>query len=199
MSHEKIIKLASQFMNKLGDSERDKQFQAQREMLTSFYEEFYGRFRRILNEMEGDLFTLKQKNLDKHSLKLFGTIMHRLINLIKVVDPKKPYPGIQAIVNYLRSEETEGVIEDLDFLIQLHLKRNEVEGWSEKYQAKVQSLNKLSWLAQYAKEHMDKNPMLQESYSAPPGAINKEELVQGPEVRIGPLADTVPPPKLQKK
>ena len=201
MSHEKVIKLASKFIKKLGATERDKQFQAQREMLTAFYEEFYGRIRRLINEMEGDLFTFKQKNLDKHSLQLFGKIMHKLVGFVKAIDPKKPYTGVQAMIDYLESEENEGIIDDLDFLIQLHLKKNEVSGWSDKHQSKVQSLNKLSWFAQWAKEHMAKNPILHEAYSAPPEALDRTNIMMSgsPEVKLAPMANTVPPPKLQNK
>lgn len=203
MSYNNVIKLAAQFTKKLGESERDQQFQAQRERLEEFYHKIYGQLRALVNEMEGDLNTLRHKNLDKDSYKLFSKIMYDIINLVKKIDPKKPYPGVQAFVNYATSEETEGTIEDLNFLIQLHLKRNEIDFGPSKIfkQVEINSLNKIPWIAHEAKKYMDKNPLLQEYYSVPP-EVSKEELTQGPEVSIGPKDETIPPPRmkeLQKK
>lgn len=198
MSYEKVIKLAAQFMKKMGEGDRDQQFQVQRERLEEFYSKIRGKLRALTNEMDGDLFTLKHKGLDKGSFALFARIRDDIRTLANKIDSKKPYPGVQAFINYVTSEETEGMIEDLNFLIQLHLKRNEVDFAPSKSlkQAEVNSLNQISWIAHEAKDYMDKHPMLQEYHSAPP-TLNREDLTHGPEAKLGPQDETIPPPRMQ--
>ncbi|MGE3320547.1 MAG: hypothetical protein AB7I18_14760 [Candidatus Berkiella sp.] len=199
MSNEKVIKLATEFAKKLGESSRDKQFQEQRERLEEFYFDITGKMRALINEMDSDAFVLRQRGLDKHSMKLFSQITQTMIALMKKIKADKPYPGVESFIQWAESEETQALIEDLDFLIQMHMKRTEIDFAPHKAmrQAEVRSLNKISWLAHEAKQYIAKHPLLQEYHSAPP-AVNREELVQGPEAKLGPLAETIPPPKLKR-
>lgn len=158
MSHKKVLELAKKFAEKsLND-----QFQEQRQKLEQFSDDFLGKLRPILNKMEEDLLTLKEKGYDRNLWKELGMLRTRLISFYKNFSEDKPYESAQVVINFVFSKETFELIQKLHSSIQKHLKKTEVEFEpSPRFtQSRADSLQKLVTFMHSIKDFMKKNPLL---------------------------------------
>jgi len=158
MSHRKVLELAKKFAEK----SLNEQHQQQREKLEEFSYNFTDKMRAILNEMAGDLLTLKEKGYDRTQWKQLGNLYQRLIDARKDFDHNKPYVSSERIINFIFSKEIFNIIQALHSSIQKHLKENEVDFGASKTlgQARVDSLQKLIKLMHSAKDYIKMNPLL---------------------------------------
>ena len=86
MSFNKILELADKFA--AVDEPANQQ-----QKIELFYQGFHTRkFRTIgLNEMEGDIFTLKEKRIDRNVLQEFAILWKSLLEIYKNIDEDSPY------------------------------------------------------------------------------------------------------------
>lgn len=181
MTHKKVIELANKFAN-----QHNKEWQDQRERLESFYYDTSKFFRTLINEMDGDLLTLKQKNIHPDVIKMFSDITHKLISLYLDIDPEHPYKGIDNLINWTESKETKVLLENLEFLIKEYLFRGKIdfEQTPHMKHPQVQSIKRLLAVIPKLRNFMNDHPMLPDprnvSTVPPPIKINKELISLGP-------------------
>lgn len=165
MSHQKVLELAKKFAEK----SLNEQYQQQRDRLEEFAYDFTDKLRAILNEMTGDLATLREKGYDKTYWKQLANLYQRLIDMRKEFDYHRPYVSAEKIYNFIFSKDMFLIIQTLHSSIQKYLKENEVDfrpsGGLK--QARVDSLRKLITLMHDANSYMKKNPMLPDAREMP--------------------------------
>lgn len=171
MSHRKVLELAKKFAEK----NLNEQYQQQRERLEEFGYDFTDKLRAILNEMAGDLVTLREKGYDKTSFKQLANLYQNIIELRKNFDYYRPYVSVERIAEFIFSNDMLKIIKHLDYTIQKHLKENEVDFGTSKVlrQAKVESLGKLTRLVYDSFQYTKKHPLLpdvRETATVPPPA-----------------------------
>jgi hypothetical protein len=152
-------------IKKLADTstlDRNEQFRLQREKLEQFYHDLHMKFRVMLNEMEGDLRTLKEKDFPKNLLKSFFQVWYDLIDISKQLDVKDPYVAADKLVQYVKQRPHRSIIDNLDFLIQHHMQKNEIDTQtgSMLQQVQVKSLKLLKELASRLEQYMTENPLI---------------------------------------
>src|SRR5574339_527552 len=144
MSYKKVQELA----RKVTESALDKQYQEQRIMLEKFNDNFQRKFRANLNEMEGDLFTLKERGFDRNSWKELGLFWRHLIELYKQYNENKPYESVQKLIDFLTNQKT--FLVRIIPAIRTHLKNTEVDFKPSKMlqQARADGLKNIILLAE---------------------------------------------------
>jgi hypothetical protein len=186
MSYNRVQQVARKFAeNNLND-----QYQAQRERIELFSDNLLRKLRASLNELEGDLFVLKEKKFDKTSWKELGQFWRDLIEIYKKIDEKRPYDGVGKLVNYIKSKK--------DWLLKIipairkHLKENEVDFGPSKtlIQARADGLKKVILLVEEMGQYVKKNPLLadpREMKTVPPPPRGALEVIPDPEFKpVGP-------------
>jgi hypothetical protein len=139
----------------------NQQFEAQRARLEKFFKFFINRFRAILNEIDGDTFSLRERGFDKKMLSLLTQIKNRLENIFKEIDENQPYLAAWELVDYVSERPTQMMMENLQFLAQHHLKGTAPEKLpSFAVNAQIHSLGKLKEFAAKLKIYMEQNPLL---------------------------------------
>jgi hypothetical protein len=175
MSHKKVQQLAIKF----AEGSLNEQYQAQRAKLEQFSETFLRKLRAALNELEGDLSTLKHREFDKTQWKELGLFWRTCIELYKKIDEKNPYAGVQSFIDLIKSKS--------DWLVKIipsirkHLKATEVDFGPSKVlrQARADGLKELILLIENSGQYMRKNPLLPDPRNAP----------TVPPPKMGPIAD----------
>lgn len=182
MTNKKVQELADKFANKHNEA-----WQAQRETLESFYYDTSKFFRTIINEMDGDLLTLKQMNIDLGVQKMLGKVFHDFVELYKEINPAHPYIGIQNIIDWAGSKQNKILFENLNFLFNEYLRKDKVEfeqSPSLKH-PKVNSIKKLTNALPELKKFMVEHPLLpdprQVSTVPPPMKNDLDTYRLGPE------------------
>lgn len=153
-------------------------YQEQRDRLAKFHDHFKRQLRVIINEMEGDLWVLKQRRFDPKLFKALGNVREELINIFKSIQEDKPYRAAEKLVFYATNRPTKMVLDNLDFLAKHHLQvTNEDFVTSAMLQhPKIHSIDALNKLVLELQDFMTNNPLI-----VPPGTATSE-------------APTVPPP-----
>lgn len=197
MTFNKLYKFSQQLEPKTTEFNRHELFQQERERLSQFLEQIKVRFTRILNEMEGDLLTLKIKEFPEDDWKEFAKLYKHLIQINKSLIDYKPYQAAQKIIDLVSSRDMKAKINTLDHIIQHFLHNNTVDfggnSNSQLKQASVHSLEKLQYLARWLHEYMIQNPLL-DGYS--PGSQIDARVIPDPEFKeVGPDETT----KVEKK
>src|ERR1700723_1409797 len=101
MSYREIQQLAQKFATQLIAHERDMGFDEQKLKTWHFYVWFYSRLRALLGEMEGNIRTLKEKQLDSQSLKVYIKLYRELLEIMKSTDKENPYVMADKFVKYV--------------------------------------------------------------------------------------------------
>jgi hypothetical protein len=149
MSHLKIQQLANKFFQKL---EKTADFNSQREQDEKFQQDFQKQFRSLLNEMEGDLVSLKHKDLDRSVWKQFALLWKNLLEIYK-------NNNMQALVDYVNELSAKSVIENLQAAVQQHLQDTAIDfGGKLLSQLRVESLRNLINLSQMGQEFFRQSP-----------------------------------------
>lgn len=162
-------------------------FEAQRE----FGRGFNSQMRAILHELDGDVFTLKQRQFDPNMMRLLIKVKGDLEHILPRIRESNPHEAAQRLVDYVEGRNTGPVLDNLDFLIQHHLKatQEDVPNMPSLKNAEVNAIQKLKKLAQELKTYMDLNPSLPVPGSSPPPP-RENPATQHPDMPIGPEAVT---------
>lgn len=202
MSIQKILEMAEKFVTLADEgtvikTPHNMEYEDQRNRLSKFYDHFTRQLRVIINEMEGDLWMLRQRKFDSKLLKALSGVREELITIFKGIQEDKPYRAAEKLVNYVTNRSSKMILDNLDFLAKHHLQvTNEDFVPSPRMQhPQVHSLDALNKLATELKEFMEKNPLI-----VPPGATEsemptrpppaKERPLFGPENELGPQDKT---------
>lgn len=158
MSYYNVLKLAQKFSVKLADAANKPNDQMQ-----EHFEKFKRELRSILNEMDGDLMTLRIKGADRNILKDMGMLQQYLREKYKMLDDSRPIESMENILLYLFSKSVKLLLVNLHTAIQKFLKENEVdfEPQAALSQARVESITNLLRLA-----HMTRIILSQQSSTA---------------------------------
>lgn len=181
-------------------SDKNEQFRLQRERLEHFSHDLLLRLRMLISEMEGDLKVLKIKNLDKKVWKIFAKLWGQLIEIAKHLDSGKSYQSAQAVIDLVKTRPHKAIVENLEFLIQHHLKQTEVnfEPGPLLQPVQVRSLKLLKALADYLEKYIQDNPLLNYPGSNPPPPLEIQEPQEEKVAPPGSEGATFIPP-VQKK
>lgn len=195
MTHKRVIELANKFAN-----QHNKEWQDQRERLEAFYYDTSKFFKALISEMNGDLLTLKFKDIHPDVLKTFGDVTHKILSLYLEIDPDHPYVGLENLINWAESKQTKVLLENLEFLIKEYLfkERDEFEQGPYMKHPQVQSIKRLLGTIPKLKKFIIDHPMLPDPRSVstvpPPMKMNKELISLGPNdpTKIFPVETKVP-------
>lgn len=147
MSYYNILKLAQKFSIKLAHNEENQ------------FENFKSELRSILNEMGGDLLTLKIKGADISILKELSALQQNVLSKFKNLDNDQPVESMENVLLYLFSKNVKPSLINLNSVIQKFLQENEVDftPHSSFSQAKVESINNLFKLARITQNILSQN------------------------------------------
>lgn len=161
MSYRQILKLAQKFETSY-QSLNDTNFQnEQQKMLGNFYENFYRKILNIINELNGDLTVLKERQFDDKMTKLLSKIHNDLIDIIKKTDPHKPYGGANQLIHFVLEKPNSSIIDNLDFLAKHHIANTNINIITGPVvgHPKITSLDHLKSLAKQLQDFINKNPI----------------------------------------
>lgn len=168
-----------------GDNE---QFAKQRERLAEFYDHFSNSLRRIRNELESEIGTLRIRNFDPKMWKLLVKVFDTLLETYKSIDPEKPYVAAEKLVHYVFDRQTAMYIDNLDFLAKHHLKQTNVDFKTSPVvgHPQMRSLDDLKSLAHGLREFMNRYPLIK-PLTTPPPQMGLQQIVQdiGSEEKAG--------------
>lgn len=168
-----------------GDNE---QFAQQRERLANFYEHFSNSLRRIRNELESEIGTLRERNFDPKMLKLLVKVFSTVVEIYREISSEKPYIAAEKLVHYVFDRQTAMYIDNLDFLAKHHLKQTNVDFKAGPVlgHPQMRSLEDLKSLAHGLREFMNRYPMIK-PLTTPPPAMGLKDIVQdiGTEEKAG--------------
>lgn len=196
MSIQKVLKMAEKFVTMAEGGTtvqppagHNAAFQAQRDRFTQFHEHFARQLRIVINEMGGDLFTLKNRDFDPKMFKLFGNIYQDLISISKELKEDKPYIAAQKLVHYVTDRPTKALIDNMDFLTKQHTKSTNVDFKPSPMLShpQIRSLDALKKLAAHLAEFMAKHPLIEvlRPTDAPPARL-QDSVEPIPEFQTGP-------------
>lgn len=175
MTFNKVNQLAEKLQLKTAQYNRNELYQAERNRLDFFFSQLSSQFTAILNEMEGDLLTLKHKGFAKGEFKddfrNFLKLFYQLIKLGKSLNEYKPYEAAQKIVDITNSRAGKAYINDLNLTTQDFLANHEVD-WGQPLndkvrQATLDSLNKLLAFGQQLHNYMADHPLISDIATTP--------------------------------
>lgn len=173
MSHKKIVELSKKF----AELNINEKFNAQREKMSIFSDEFYASFRRILNEMEGDIMSLKYKGFEISTLKQFNGIFHNLLNISKEITSDNPYHAAKKLNEFLSDKM---VLNNLKKIISLIKETLQSDNFGENLPGlKIDSINKIAKLNEFVKNYMANNPLLNVSLETSFPILQEEERKAG--------------------
>lgn len=153
MSFNRILELAQKF------AEMEEPYN-QKHKLELFYDDFYKKFRTVLNEMEGDIFTIKEKGIDKNILREFAILWKSLIDIFKRIDENQPYESATRLIYFVESKNNKHDISKLNQSIQHFLKKNELNLSSPLMQnSRVDSIRELFDVVEHLVSYMKSNPV----------------------------------------
>ena len=169
MSYTKLLELEQRFSKKIAQSNDNIRFQEQRDRLSKFYHKLVRELNSIVSEMEGDIVALKARGLDPNTIKVFRDFRGHIINLIKNIDPEKPYEGTLKLIAWMHERMNKATLDNLNFIIQEHLKNNQVEFQPASFlsHVRVDSLSKIKNLLKSAHDYIEDNPLLPDPRDIP--------------------------------
>lgn len=150
--------------------DRDEQFRLQRERLEQFYHDLHMKLKVLLNEMEGDISVLKERKFPHDLLKSFVKVWYQLIEINKSLKPNNPYTAAEELIKYVTQKPHRAIIDNLDFLVQNHMKKTEIDFQTGPLlrQAQVRSLVLLKELAHRIDQYIQDNPLMDVPVGVPP-------------------------------
>lgn len=152
MTYKKVLELAKKFA---------KDLESEKKQAIEFGYEFTNKLRAISNEMAGDLRSLKEKGFDPIQWKSFASFYHMTIELNKSFNYENEYSSAQKIVQMISQPDIMNFINSLNSSIHNFLKENKTDIGNSILlaQTKVESLQKLVGLINWAHFYMKKHPM----------------------------------------
>jgi hypothetical protein len=185
MKYQKVFEMAEKFATLSGGTvfktPADKEYQAQRDRFQKFSDHFKRNLKVIINEMSGELHTLKERNFNSKMMQLFARVYNILIEIFKMIDETKPYIAAEKLVHYITERPNSAVIDNLDFLAKHHLKKTNVDfrAGPTLSQPEIRSLDMIKKLSIQLREHMAKYPVLapMQSSEVPIGLEKNLEVV----------------------
>jgi hypothetical protein len=160
MSYNNILKLAQKFSIKIAEEANNSKLEIQ-----EYFNKFKSELRSVLNEMDGDLLTLRIKGADKNLLKSFKDLHQILRDKFKSLNDSQPLESIDMVLVYLFSKAVKTLLINLHAEIQKFLKSKEIDftphsGFS---QVRVNSINNLLRLAYTTKNTLSQKSKLVET------------------------------------
>ena len=196
MSYNKLQELADKFAHETVYFDKDAEFTQQRLRMKEFYLSFYRRLRGLVGELEGDVRIMKERNFDPKMLKLMIKSYRELLEILKTSDPEKPYHMGEKFVNYVLGRPTAAILDNLDFLIQHHLKNSKIDTMTGNLvgHPNINTFNQLKALAEHIKNFMAENPPIPIPGSDFPPAMPARPAIIAPEAHTpaSPLEETKP-------
>lgn len=122
MSYKKVQQLADRFIKTAAAAEDYTVVPAKTDHFTG---SFLRNVRVALNELEGDLMTLKYRDFNRKQWKELGDFWRHCVEIYKAFNESKPEEGIQEFVNFLL-EKKEWLTQIMP-AVQKHLKSTEVD------------------------------------------------------------------------
>lgn len=158
----KIIEIINKYGEKTVIKNENAKFEQQRTRLSQFSHDLSLKMRILLGEMESDLKVLKLQNFDYDAWKGFVTLWNRIVHISKELNMEKPYLMAKKLVSFVKNKQTVNIIENLEFLIEHHLKKNKVEFLPNKHlkPLQIKSLKLLKELSNNIQIYIEKNPLL---------------------------------------
>lgn len=166
----------------------NEQFAQQRERLAQFYEHFTSSLRRIRNELESEIGTLRMRNFDPKMWKLLVKVFQTVVEIYRETNPEKPYIAAEKLVHYVLDRQTAMYIDNLDFLAKHHLKETNVDFKASPVlgHPQMRSLDALKALAHELRQFMERYPLVK-PLTTPPPRMGLPEIAQdiGSEQKAG--------------
>ncbi len=164
-------------------------FQYQRRHLAEFSRQFKSRLQIILAEMEGELFTLKEKKFDRSAWRELGKLWNHLGNIARQFNEEKPYLAASELVEFVHSRPTLIAMENIQFLANHHLEKTKeslpnIPGFQH---PQIRSLKLLKSLAEHADVYMEQNPLMPIPVPTPTPSLVPEPQMLAP---VGPEQPT---------
>lgn len=162
MKNSKLFSLIDKFATMVLEDPINSKYQAQRNMLAKFYEHFHGNLRAIINELGGDILVLRDQNFDPKMQKMINKVYQDIIDINKEIKMEKPYQAAEKFVKYVLDKPNKAIISNLDFLAKHHVKAisSELPSGKMMKHPQINSLEKLTALAEHAKQFMETHPLL---------------------------------------
>jgi AraC-like DNA-binding protein len=164
MSFKKVYEIAEKYAAKTIIADNEEKFQSQKEKLAEFFHLTDRKLSAILNEMQGDLLTLKYKGFPKNEWKELFKIHQEVVNLRNTLDSFKIYESAQKIIDTISERSFRARLNTLEVIIQHFLKSKEVHPKNytgdQLQQSKVNSLKNLVLFTNELKEYMQSNPIV---------------------------------------
>jgi hypothetical protein len=147
---------------------------------SAFFAEFTKKLGSILNEMLGDIMTLRVKDFDHRSLKMIHDLYAKTHSVFNKINDDYPLEGIYQVILYVLNDTTITQIQLLNGRIQKFLKENEVvfSPSSRFSQPKIESLKSLIHLAENGKKFILTNPQITDKPSVKVKNPTKFELAE---------------------
>jgi len=144
-------------------------YQNQQNQLSEFAHHFQTKFGVILAEMEHDIGILRERKFDKNAEKHFTQIWMHLMQIRQEIKEDKPYEAANQLIQYVKSPQTETIIEELNFKIQAFLKETNVDFIPLPVfkHPEVKSLKLLASFADFLEKYIAENPLIKEHQSTP--------------------------------
>lgn len=208
MSIQKVLEMAEKFVTIAEEgtvmhSPGDEAYKSQRGRLSQFYDHFTTQLRRIINEMSGDLFTLKNREFDAKTFKMFAKAYNDLISISKEIKEDKPYIAAEKLVHHVLNGHNSNLLNNLDFLAKQHIKDTNIDFKPSQFlkHPDIHSIDNLKALATHLKSFMLKNPLIvPPGQSEPPPMRLPENVEPLSEIITGPGEKTKPgSPDAKKK
>lgn len=209
MSIQKVLKMAENFLALAEDPTETvvlappvNEYQEQRNRLAKFEEALEKKLRLVIAEMGNDLSTLRFRNFDPKTFKIFGNIYQTLIDIMKSIDPQKPYIAAEKLVRLVSERSTRIILENLDYIAKHHVETTNVDfrPSSRLKHPEIRSIDALRTLAADLKKFMDEHPLINPpGQSAPPAARLPETVKELPAFSAGQGDKTNPAVPLAKK
>lgn len=184
MTFKRVFELSEKFLVKTAEFHQEEKFKAERERLSKFYDQIEREFTQILNEMEGDLLTLKVKEYPRPELKEFIKVFQYLIQLKKHALNYRPYEAAQQIINFINNRGFKAQIAALNMSAQHFVQNTQVDfdqSLGRLHQASIKSLEKLQPFAEKLYTYMIEYPLTGHSIHNQP--INESRIIPDPDYK----------------
>ena len=92
-----------------------------------YLESFTSKFRPILNEMEGDIMTLKIMSFNNNYLKLFNSIYRDILFLFKNINDTNYQESLKNLINFVTNDKMRNMLKHLQIRIDQFILDNSIE------------------------------------------------------------------------
>lgn len=185
MSYTKVQQLA----NKFAKTAVAVEYYSAPQKTDHFVNSFLRNIRIALNELEGDLMTLKYKNFNRKQWKELGDFWKNCIEIYKGFNENKPEEGVQEFVDFLL--EKKDWLNQINSAVQRHLKTTEIDfvPHPNLSQARADGIKEVIKAVNEGAQQLKKNdsatlpkavqtPSSHSTFIGSPGAVNRDEKTQ---------------------